>query len=126
MRFLQGSVSRWRTPIEDAYDQFGLERQGNRLSPRTLGAYDHHLDGFSSWLHPEHPQVRQFKDLTVDVLPVHPRGDGDAPESGHQRHKLSPDRGRQQRHSVDAQPQDFHRGLSEIGGDCPPQWNRRS
>jgi len=33
----QGSTAtRRRTPIEDAYDQFRLERQGNRLSPRTL------------------------------------------------------------------------------------------
>jgi hypothetical protein len=71
MKILQGSAPRRRTPIEDAYDQFRLERQGNRLSPRTLGAYDYHLDGFFSWLRAGHPQVRQFKDLTVDVLRVY-------------------------------------------------------
>src|SRR5438128_1516074 len=71
MTVLHCSAQRRRTPTEDAYDQFRLERQGNRLSPRTLGAYDYHLDGFFGWLHAEHPQVRQFKDLTVDVLRVY-------------------------------------------------------
>src|SRR5207237_8766022 len=58
-------------PIEDAYDQFRLERQGNRLSPRTLATYDYHLDGFFGWLRAEHAEVRQFKDLTVDVMRVY-------------------------------------------------------
>jgi hypothetical protein len=52
----QGSAAtRRRTPIEDAYDQFRLERQGNRLSPRTLASYGYHLDGFFTWLRREHP-----------------------------------------------------------------------
>jgi integrase len=63
----QGSTAtRRRNPIEDAYDQFRLERQGNRLSPRTLDNYGYHLDGFFGWLRREHPTVRQLKDLTVD------------------------------------------------------------
>src|SRR5437588_1808502 len=43
VRVIQGTAAgRRRTPLEDAYDQFRLERQGNRLSPRTLAAYDYH------------------------------------------------------------------------------------
>lgn len=69
VRVLQGTASRRRrTPLEDAYDQFRLERQGNRLSPRTLASYDYHVDGFFGWLGSEHPGIRQFKDLTVDVM----------------------------------------------------------
>lgn len=69
VRVLQGAApGRRRTPLEDAYDQFRLERQGNRLSPRTLASYDYHVDGFFGWLRDEHPQIRQFKDLTVDVM----------------------------------------------------------
>jgi integrase len=72
MKILQGSAPRRRrTPIEDAYDQFRLERQGNRLSPRTLASYDYHLDGFFGWLHAQHPDVRQFKDLTVEVARIY-------------------------------------------------------
>ena len=69
VRVLQGTApGRRRTPLEDAYDQFRLERQGNRLSPRTLASYDYHVDGFFGWLHAGHPDVRQFKDLTIDVM----------------------------------------------------------
>jgi site-specific recombinase XerD len=69
MRLIEGSTaSRRRTPIEDAYDQFRLERQGNRLSPRTLESYDYHLDGFFAWLRRESPKVRRFQDLSVDVV----------------------------------------------------------
>ena len=47
VRVLQGTArGRRLTPLEDAYDQFRLERQGNRLSPRTLASYDYHLEGF--------------------------------------------------------------------------------
>ena len=35
---------------------------------RTLASYDYHVDGFFGWLHAGHPDVRQFKDLTVDVM----------------------------------------------------------
>jgi site-specific recombinase XerD len=69
MRVLQRTApGRRRTPLEDAYDQFRLERQGNRLSPRTLASYDYHVDGFFGWLRSGHPEVRHFKDLTVDVM----------------------------------------------------------
>jgi integrase len=72
IRMIQGTAAgRRRTPLEDAYDQFRLERQGNRLSARTLASYDYHVDRFFAWLRAEHPQVRQFKDLTVDVMRVY-------------------------------------------------------
>ncbi len=72
MRVLAGTAAgRRRTPLEDAYDQFRLERQGNRLSPQTLASYDYHIEGFFAWLRSEHPGVRQFKDLTVEVLRVY-------------------------------------------------------
>jgi hypothetical protein len=48
---IQGTAAgRRRSPLEDAYDQFRLERQGNRLSPRPLGSYDYHMDRFFGWL----------------------------------------------------------------------------
>src|SRR5262245_10469043 len=38
VRVLPGTApGRRRTPLEDAYDQFRLERQGNRLSPPDAG-----------------------------------------------------------------------------------------
>jgi hypothetical protein len=42
-----------RTALEDAYDHFRLERQGNRVSPKTLLAYDYHLGPFFDWLRRE-------------------------------------------------------------------------
>ena len=57
-----------RTALEDAYDHFRLERQGNRVSPKTLKAYDYHLGLFFAWLHRERPAIRRFPDLAVDDL----------------------------------------------------------
>ncbi len=59
---------RRKTPLEDAYDQFRLERQGNGVSPATLKAYDYHLEGLFAWLARERPQVRMPDDLGIDVL----------------------------------------------------------
>jgi len=35
---------------------------------RTLASYNYHVDGFFGWLHAGYPDVRQFKDLRVDVM----------------------------------------------------------
>jgi hypothetical protein len=43
-----------------------LERQGNRLLPRTPESYDYHINGFVGWLRAEHPHVRQLKDVSLD------------------------------------------------------------
>lgn len=54
VRVLQGTAPGPRpTPRQDAYDQFRLERQGNRLSPRTLASYDYHVERLFDWLRAE-------------------------------------------------------------------------
>ncbi len=69
IRVIQGTrQGRRKTPLEDAYGQFRLERQGNGVSPATLKAYDYHLEGFFAWLARERPQVRKPDDLGIDVL----------------------------------------------------------
>lgn len=69
MKVIQGSGEvRRKSQLENAYEQFRLERQGNRVSKATLTSYDYHVEGFFSWLGRENPGVRSFQGLSVGVL----------------------------------------------------------
>lgn len=69
MRVIEGSPQvRRRTPLQDAYEHFRLERQGNRASHHTLNAYDFHVGGLLKWLAVEYPDVRRVEDVSVGVL----------------------------------------------------------
>ena len=61
-------VKRRRTPLEDVYQLFRLEKQGNRVSAATLKGYEFHVGGLLRWLERERPDVRRPEDLTVDIL----------------------------------------------------------
>ena len=54
-------------PPHNAYDHFRLERQGNRVSPKTLLTYDYHLGRFFDWLRRERPDIRRVE---VGALPA--------------------------------------------------------
>jgi len=54
--------------LDDAYQLFRLERQGNRVSPRTIEYYDKWTDDFFRWVKSEAPQVKRMADLNADVM----------------------------------------------------------
>lgn len=50
MQLLQRAQHRSLIPLEDAYQLFRLERQGNLVTPRTLEFYDLRVGEYIAWL----------------------------------------------------------------------------
>ncbi len=68
MRVLEGIASRRPTALEEAYQVFRLERQGNFVAPRTLEFYDRRVGELIAWLHSEAPTVERAEDVGVNHL----------------------------------------------------------
>ena len=58
MRVLEGIAGRRPTALEEAYQVFRLERQGNLVAPRTLEFYDRRVGELIAWLRSEAPYGR--------------------------------------------------------------------
>ena len=74
--------------LRDSYDLFRLERQGNRVTQRTLDYYDMWMTDLFRWLARERPDITRVGELDVNVmrlyrgyLAVRPKPDGN-PLSG--------------------------------------------
>jgi site-specific recombinase XerD len=96
MRVLDGAAMHSPTPIDEAYELFRLERQGNLVTPRTLEFYDLRIGEFIAWLRGDSPDVDRVDDIDVNHLRwfrVHsanrPRRDGRPlqPETLHASHR---------------------------------------
>lgn len=68
MRVLEGIAGRRLTALEEAYQVFRLERQGNLVAPRTLEFYDRRVGELIAWLHSEAPTVERVEDVGVNHL----------------------------------------------------------
>ena len=68
MRVLEGTTGRRPTALEEAYQVFRLERQGNLVAPRTLEFYDRRVGELIAWLHSEAPAVERVEDVGVNHL----------------------------------------------------------
>ena len=68
MRVLEGTAGRRPTALEDAYQVFRLERQGNLVAPRTLEFYDRRVGELISWLRNEEPTGERVEDVGVNHL----------------------------------------------------------
>jgi hypothetical protein len=54
--------------LEEAYQVFRLERQGNLLTPRTLEFYDLRIGELIAWLRREVPTVERVEEIDVNHL----------------------------------------------------------
>lgn len=68
MRVLEGIAGRRPTALEEAYQVFRLERQGNLVAPRTLEFYDRRIGELIAWLRSEAPTVERVEDVGVNHL----------------------------------------------------------
>jgi hypothetical protein len=68
MRVLEGIAGRRPTALEEAYQVFRLERQGNLVAPRTLEFYDRRVGELIAWLRSEAPTVERVEDVGVNHL----------------------------------------------------------
>jgi hypothetical protein len=68
MRVLEGTALRRATALEEAYQVFRLERQGNLVAARTLEFYDWRVGEFIGWLRREAPTVERVDDIDVNHL----------------------------------------------------------
>ena len=68
MRVLEGTAGRCPTALEEVYQVFRLERQGNLVAPRTLEFYDRRVGELLAWLRSEAPMVERVEDVGVNHL----------------------------------------------------------
>src|SRR5438105_12929071 len=68
MKVLDGTAVRSPTQLQDAYELFRLERQGNLVTPRTLEFYDLRIGEFFAWLGRDAPGVERIADVDVNHL----------------------------------------------------------
>ena len=68
MRVLEGTAVRRATALDDAYQVFRLERQGNLVAARTLEFYDRRVGELIDWLRSEAPTVERVEDVDVNHL----------------------------------------------------------
>src|SRR5438105_680176 len=96
MKVLDGTAVRSPTQLQDAYELFRLERQGNLVTPRTLEFYDLRIGEFFAWLGRDAPGVERIADVDVNHLrrfrahlAAGPRADGKLlqPETLHASHR---------------------------------------
>ena len=96
MRVLDGTAVRSPSQLQDAYELFRLERQGNLVTPRTLEFYDLRIGEFFAWLGRDAPGVERIADVDVNHLrrfraymAARPRADGKLlqPETLHASHR---------------------------------------
>lgn len=96
MRVLDGTANNSRTQLQDAYELFRLERQGNLVTKRTLEFYDLRIGEFFAWLRREAPGLGRIDDVDVNHLrgfrahmAARPRPDGKPlqPETLHASHR---------------------------------------
>ena len=67
MRVLDSAALQRPSPLEEAYQVFRLERQGNLLAPRTLEFYDRRVGELIDWLRRSCPPSRQYRSCSVTV-----------------------------------------------------------
>lgn len=68
MRVLEATAGRRPTALDEAYQVFRLERQGNLVAPRTLEFYDRRVGELIAWLRSEAPTVERVEDVGVNHL----------------------------------------------------------
>ncbi|TMB88197.1 MAG: hypothetical protein E6J45_11630 [Chloroflexi bacterium] len=71
MRVLDGTAVRSPSQLQDAYELFRLERQGNLVTPRTLEFYDLRIGEFFAWLGRDAPGVERIDGKLLQPETLH-------------------------------------------------------